>query len=280
MKFRQKFWNKIQNINKLFHLKFLSSIIGNNFLSEEELKFLEKETNKEYKKDTEKLSIFDKIFYFGKYNQQNDNLSISDFNKYSLKNFYLYLESLSDEDKKRILNNEELNRVKQQFYLDILGKQFKIEKDTRQIILNEENNTLGKFRITQIANYIKNRFKDWSNIKTSIQYCSELAFNEGKINQIKEENKEGETYVYKIPILDEKTCSHCKAAYLNSDESPKIFLLNEIIANGTNIGRKEYLPTIGPLHIRCRCILKFLNLKKGTTLEDYIWDGNRYIYKK
>jgi hypothetical protein len=104
---------------------------------------------------------------------------------------------------------------------------------------------------------------------------------EGEMKEISEESNLNDPYVYKVPIEDERLCKSCRNAYLNKDGSPKIFRLSELEANGSNIGLKpnEWKPTLGQLHLNCRCILQYVNVLKGTTLNDYIWSekSQRYI---
>ena len=39
--------------------------------------------------------------------------------------------------------------------------------------------------------------------------------------------------------------------------------------------------TLGQLHLNCRCIFQYVNILKGTTLNDYIWsEKSAKIYSK
>ena len=50
-------------------------------------------------------------------------------------------------------------------------------------------------------------------------------------------------------------CVHCKALLLNSDGTPKIFNVEDLINNGTNVGKKssQWKATVWPIHPNCRC---------------------------
>lgn len=54
-------------------------------------------------------------------------------------------------------------------------------------------------------------------------------------------------------------CANCRRHYGAGDgtDRPRIFFLEDLEANGTNVGRKarEWLPVIGPMHPSCRCTL-------------------------
>lgn len=267
MVFDSKFWNKIRNVIKLYHLNFLFDTIGEDYLSEEEMDFLEKNLGKT-KLNTKRTPLLDKIFAFG---QIAEKIGVTNANKITKKDLEKWISENSSNVK------DKLNKIKAQAYLDILGKQFKIEKDLRQQILNEQNKK--EFKMSEIVDVIKGKFEDWSYLKDSISYVSESSLNKGKAEEIKNRSDENDPYVYKVPIRDEKLCPNCKKAYLNSDGTPKIFKLSELEENGSNIGLKpvEWKPTLSQLHPHCRCLLQYLDLLPNTTLNDYEFNGSRYI---
>lgn len=264
----EKFWNKIKDKIKLYHLNFLFNYIGGNFLSEQEIKFLEKELGKDAL-NWENIPLIEQIFAIGKISQK---IGLKNTNKISRKDVLDWIKNNKN------LNLKELNKVKAQTYLDTLGKQFSIEKDLRQEVLSKEKEG-KKIKISDIYQSLKNKFEDWANLKNSILYNSEDALNTGKIDEAKDIKL---TYCYKVPIKDEKLCSSCKQAYLNSDGSPRIYLVSQLEGYGSNIGKKQidWKPTLSPLHPHCRCLLQFLDVLPNTTLEDYEWNGSIYALKE
>lgn len=81
-------------------------------------------------------------------------------------------------------------------------------------------------------------------------------------------NKKGETMVFKRP--GPNACNQCKKHYLESDgKTPKVFKLSELIANGTNYGKKtaEWKPVVGVMHPNCMCPLSVIP-------EGYTFDSN------
>lgn len=65
-----------------------------------------------------------------------------------------------------------------------------------------------------------------------------------------------DTRVFKRPNPD--ACKHCIRLYLEPNQmTPRIFTLRELMANGTNIGKKvaDWKPTLGILHPHCQCQL-------------------------
>lgn len=268
------FWNQIKTLIKLYHLNFLFDVVGSDFLSEDELTFLEDNLGKS-KLNYSNIPLLDKIFAFGQISQK---IGLQNANKITKKD----LEDWLKENKVKATN--QLEKIKAQAYLDVLSKQFQIEKDLRQGILNESNKE--EFKMSDVVDYIKGKFEDWSYLKQSISYVSESALNEGKAEEIKSQaGKEGinDPIVYKVPIMDEKLCPNCRKAYLNSDGNPRLFKLSELAGNGTNIGKKPnaWLPTLGQMHPHCRCLLQYFEELPNTSKSDYEFDESkqRYILK-
>lgn len=72
-------------------------------------------------------------------------------------------------------------------------------------------------------------------------------------------NKGLETKVFKRPSPG--ACKHCSSLYLEKDgKTPKLFLLAELIGNGTNYGKKtaEWRPVVGVTHPHCQCMIEVM----------------------
>lgn len=87
--------------------------------------------------------------------------------------------------------------------------------------------------------------------------CTELqdAHNEGAARGIL--NKHGDdAIVCKIP--NPKACGTCRKLYLDGEGNPKLFKLADLVANGTNVGRRreDWLPVVGTTHPWCACVLR------------------------
>jgi hypothetical protein len=69
-------------------------------------------------------------------------------------------------------------------------------------------------------------------------------------------------------LVNPDACRACFDAYTEKDGKPKIFTLEELQSNGTNIGRKgsEWLPVIGPMHPHCDC--RLVRVPKGFVYND------------
>lgn len=66
--------------------------------------------------------------------------------------------------------------------------------------------------------------------------------------------------LYKRVVNDGRLCGWCSSFYQNKDGSPKVYTLEELLANGSNDGKpkSQWKPVIGSTHPRCRCQLHYL----------------------
>jgi len=135
----------------------------------------------------------------------------------------------------------------------------------------------------QIVQLLKDRtndlYKDWDRVVTT-----ELgnAQNLGAVDAMIANNankKQSEIYCYKNVVSDERTCKYCKKFWLMPDGiTPRVYKLSELLANGSNYGKKaaEWLPTSGLSHPNCREILLELpqswGFKNGALV--YIKEGH------
>lgn len=137
-----------------------------------------------------------------------------------------------------------------------------------------------KRTVYQIASDLREKtqdnFRDWKRV--SVNEVA-TAMNLGEMDAIVHRNKTktpNEIYVFKRVNIDAATCKFCKKAYLvGESQVPKVFKLSELQSNGTNYGKKsdEYLPTITPLHVNCRCALVEIPVGWGFN------DDGQMVYK-
>jgi len=60
---------------------------------------------------------------------------------------------------------------------------------------------------------------------------------------------------YIARVTETNACRHCLRLFRDGEGRPAVFAAAELLANGTNVGKKpeEWLPTVWPLHPNCRC---------------------------
>ena len=111
-----------------------------------------------------------------------------------------------------------------------------------------------KFIAREIAEKTGDWVRDWDRIG---DYILHDAFDTGRILATKKQ-RGGQAKVWKrVHLL---ACSSCKRLYIKNQKTgePRIFTVDELLSNGSNIGRKkeDWLPSSSPLHPYC-----FLNPK-------------------
>lgn len=178
-----------------------------------------------------------------------------------------------------------LNSVKAQLFNDLKTLNGKIFQDVNQVLVNQgfkgtladqkkflENEVkaglTNKWNVRMIANEIGHKTGDWSrDFDRIITYTSTLAFEHGKAEMIQRNAGDEDPIVYKTVFSG--ACKHCIRLFLTAGvgSQPRLFRLSQLVANGTNIGRKaaEWLAILGPIHPYCRCALHYL--PKG-----YVWN--------
>lgn len=142
---------------------------------------------------------------------------------------------------------------------------------------------MGRRTNAEIARRIRNKTedlgKDWDRVVTT-----ELAqaSNLGAFDAIIENNrskKPSDILVYKTGPHDGKTCKHClKFWFLDDGATPRVYKLSELVANGSNFGKKakDWQPTVGITHPNERHYLLELPVNwgfSGSTL-NYVGQGH------
>lgn len=166
----------------------------------------------------------------------------------------------------------ELARQMRAITNDVLGAHFGDEESAER--LRQRAKELGKdegffdgaFRSTigRVASDLGHATGDWSRDWTRIvQTEAERATQEGLADAWVTREEEEATaagrppnriVACKIPRPD--ACKHCVALHLE-DGHPRLFYLDELTANGDNVGRKaaDWRPGVGPVHPYCACQL-------------------------
>lgn len=113
-----------------------------------------------------------------------------------------------------------------------------------------------------LGNILKDKVENWQH-RWKMIVNTELAraSNYGAVDAILHNNKDRsphEVLVYKTGPHDDITCKYCMSFWFSDDGiTPKVYKLSELIANGSNIGRKakEWKPTIDITHPHERHVL-------------------------
>lgn len=133
---------------------------------------------------------------------------------------------------------------------------------TQGLLNKRTNNEIAR----RLRKRTKDYGKDWDRVVTT-----ELARaqNLGTFDAIVENNvdkKQTEIYVYKTGPHDVKTCKYCKKFWFLSDAvTPKVYKLSELVANGSNMGKKaaDWKATVDITHPNERHYLQELPIGFG-----------------
>lgn len=124
-----------------------------------------------------------------------------------------------------------------------------------------ENDTPRYKVIQQLREKTGDMQRDWHRVAHTEMWDAKLQGEaEAILNNESPLSKNGaETLVYKKPAPN--ACAKCKQLYLEKDGvTPKVFKLSELVAMGTNYGKKQadWVPTLGVLHPNCMCPLSVM----------------------
>lgn len=201
------------------------------------------------------VSILNRAIFYGEMRANNKRISIKDIEKafndtqkrLSPKLNLLVEESAQNFENTLTKNNTEVYRR----VVEELKKEFKV-LDT---VFEDE-----KVPRREMANILRQITKDNKQdfemvVRTELQNNKEEGFIDAilKGKSIYSKDKE-KTRIYRRPNPD--ACKHCKKLYTTDGVTPRIFTVEEILKNGSNVGRKasEWQPVMGATHPHCQCV--------------------------
>lgn len=273
--------NEIQELLDLiegYHLSFIAKNVGLSVLSEKNQKFL-KDFGFPLDEYKGKLTPIEYAYKFGILSTSLNEAVLKKLNFNQLKNYISQGKFIPLTQ----YEQDVLESIKHQSFKDIKGLGNKIKQDVNGIIIEEDQNKRRKYENTirkelvktvqnretvkDLVSRISNKTKDWNRDLGRISdFILHKAFEDGRtISLLRESGPK--TKVFKSVYLG--SCIHCQKLLLTNGlgSKPKIFTLEELINNGTNINRKQkdWKAIVGPLHPFCRCTLYKVP-------EDYEWD--------
>lgn len=126
--------------------------------------------------------------------------------------------------------------------------------------------------VAQLRSKLGKRTGQWDrNLGKMASYVLHDAFNEGRVSSIE---RKGEKVYFDV---FDGACKNCVRLYLTGGvgSEPRVFDVDELRANGSNVGLKvhEWKATIGPIHPHCRCTA-------NSVPEGYGWDPSTRAFTK
>lgn len=244
---------------------FIAGQLGFEYLSTDEKNLLKKIglTDKTFKLG---ISDIDKAYYFG---MMSFVLEEGDSYKTTEKEFDVWYKEKLKKKGKSISKDIRLKHLKDRTYVDLSGLGSKISTKISNAILTVNQKERNKIRETVkiksieafeegktqqwLASELKTITEDWARDFSRIaNYTLQEAYGVGRAAQIQDDyGDDANVYKQTFPGV----CKHCLKNYGAPGEKPKIYKLDELKANGDNIGRKEQIPVVGPAHPFARSIL-------------------------
>ena len=268
-----------------YTLTFLAQSVGQDILSKDE-----KDTLKKYGIDLSKIdSHSSNVTQAFKFGLLSDAMGHAASQKYTYDQFKESLKSGSFIP----LNKQEtsmLRALQYNTYADVkkLGGNVKndiasgiVEVDRKgmvkagRVVRDAVAESIEKRKgVNEIVSIIGNKTGQWNRDLLRIaNYNLHEAFNQGRVANIERKGTEGRIYFDVFP----GSCKHCIRLYLTAGfgSAPKVFKIDEIRSNGTNIGKKvtDWLPTISPVHPSCRCTA-------NEVPDGYEWDEKTRSFTK
>ena len=191
-----------------------------------------------------------------------------------------------------------LDSMKYQAYHEIRGLGNKLNQDLGRMQVEVDKKQRAKYEkvirdaaeetvvnrgsVKDMASLIGHKTGDWArDLDRIADYVLHDAHDHGRAVQIKKMSKDddptGEQVKCYKYVLDQ-ACKTCVDLYLTDGvgSAPKQFFVDELLANGSNIGRKkaDWKPVVGSTHPWCRCEMESLGVGSFT------FDAKRNRFKK
>lgn len=259
---------KIKTILEKKYTTLLLSFNGKSYFSNKELEELKSKGI-----DIERASTLELIY---KYNYLNSELD--DSRPKTLKDAKLQIENTNLTLKNRQKTHIEaaklgieglLEQAKSNLVAEVSNSFSRINnqinaEESFDLIENAKNKSLSQFRqLLKQASDKSNR--SWQTM--AITEVSNLVGHASldRITETSEGQDANEIYVYRL-IADSQACPWCKKFY--GIETPKLYRLSTLIANGSNYGKKksDWKAVVGATHPNTRTS-QILKLQKGYALE-------------
>ena len=268
------------------HLFFIAHNVSVDILSDED-KLVLGEFGIDWKTLRQDYTPYEQAFYFGrlaailgpiksqqvtytdlmKYLRQGQFVPLSDVEKQTLLYLegktYGYIKDLGYRVGTFITESmRDTEFARRQYYEEVINTAIKrsvIERDTASSVAREIGKKTG----------------DWTRDLGRIAETEmQNAFEVGKAEYLVRDTGAKKKVYYKQVYAG--ACKHCIKLYLTKGigSKPRLFSYEELLENGTNVGRKvaEWKPTLGPVHPYCRCSLC---VKRD---EEDIWDRKRGLF--
>lgn len=231
------------------------------------------------------ISDIDRAYYFGMMAQQLGGLKSY---KVTKKNFEKFFDDRMNQPMSTV-KMEGLKYIKSRAFTDLSGLGNKVQNKFSNRILSAsvaKQKALAKkikkksveafahgMTAQELASELRHLTEDWARDFSRISdYVLQEAYAYGRAYEILEEyGEDAEVYKQTFPGV----CKPCEENYGSPGLKPVIYRLDDLLANGNNIGKKKQDPVVGNAHPWARSIL---HVKP----KDSVWDSTkkRFVLKR
>lgn len=277
--------NEIIRLVDFTHTMFIAGNISTKVLSESDKKILS-DFGIDISKLEKDFTPYEQLYHFGrlasilgplnsqkvtfsdlkKYLQRGQFIPLSSSERDTLtyleKKSYSYIKGLGEGIKSFMVNSVgDENLAKREYYEKVIGDSLKravVERDSVKSIVSEIGSKTGDWErdLGRIAE---------TELQNAYEYGKGAHFNE----------EYGNKRVYYKQVYP-GACQYCIKLYLTNGigSEPRLFTYQELLDNGTNIGKKakDWKATLGTVHPFCRCDLRVKRDESDT------WDEEKGIF--
>lgn len=277
----QKQIEEVMNIVDRHHSLFITTNIGVDYLSQFERRTLI-DAGIDIDKWKGKRGKVEEAYAFGMLtaaisDERAKNMNYKEFKKFMQSKNFIPLTSKEQ---------AAIDHLKYQTHSDVKYLNNKIKGDINSILINQDkilNAKLGDItreaaiKTVEMRGSVRDMISEmgtktgmWeSNLGRIAEYTLHNAYEEGRAASLEKEYGK-DVLVYKDVYPG--ACFHCIKHYLTAGigSRPIVFKLDDLKANGSNVGRKvgQWLPTLDSLHFHCRCTV-------NEVPEGYIWSDEK-----
>jgi hypothetical protein len=280
-----------QDIQRLLEIvEYHSSFVAGSTLGKEVLTDYDRFILNKHGIDPDKLKAGKDTNYFDMYlwgrlstvlsDNQYKQLTFQDFEQYVKRGQYIPLtkqeQSRYDIAKQKTYGHIKGlgDKMKQTVNGIIVEQDQKLRAEYEKVIKGElEKGVVDRKSVSSIVSEIGNKTEDWNkDWGRIVETESQNIFNQGRAEGIAAK-KGVDALVFKDVFP--QACRFCIKFYLTQGigSKPIVYKLSELIANGSNIGKKQsdWKPTLYSVHSWCRCTLRSLP-------EGYEWDEEKGMF--
>lgn len=252
---------KIRKIIHKHYSSLLISLVGNSTFTEEE----KSEMSKLGVDIENPSSLLDLIYFHNILNQPDSKIAPLSISEMKRQQKDLPPNKLQEAAVEHI--NHNFRNLVEDLRADMQAKVEGIVRDenhryrNRKVTQEIPNLNIDKLIQESTVGQIKQRLRDFTGDsdrnwqRVAITEVSN-AISMGSVDRIVSEHpdKPAEVLVYKIIVDDAATCKHCYRFFVDTDGTPAVYRMGDLLANGTNLGRKvaEWKAVVGPIHPHCR----------------------------